>query len=161
MQSLTGPGDLDSLLGFRDLGGQLFNNLFSAFYGTIFVLVAMLLLQILLRRLLPAAIFTWAIFTTIAALSTPGVDLITFIIIGVIVGTIIFLIIRFGMVAGAATQFALMRFFTLPSLPDPSAWHAFAAGTTIAGLTGLAILAFYLSLAGRSVIADDLLEDSH
>ena len=68
-------------------------------------------------------------------------------------GLMVFLLLRFGLLAASVFSFSFFLFDRFPITPNFSAWYAGSGIFAIAVLLALACLAFYTSLGGRGETA--------
>ncbi|MET0625877.1 MAG: serine/threonine-protein kinase [Pyrinomonadaceae bacterium] len=122
--------------------------------GFVFMLF---LLSRLLRGERRAAFGAWALFIT--AISLGGSHPYVLLFSGALAACYIFVASRFGLLAIAVAQFVFFMVEFYPWTTDPSAWYAgvtlFAASVIVA----LAVYGFRVSLAGRPLLRERLLED--
>lgn len=154
-----GVPDFEGLLGFRLLAGEFFyNNLTFATFVSLAVLFLLLLLRIILRR-------DWAAITVCAAIITffaidPNGNVAVDIAFGALLTAIIlFVLLRFGLLALVACFLFLLLFQNYPITSDFSAWYVEATLFVLAVTIGLAVYGFYISLAGQPLFKGRLLED--
>jgi hypothetical protein len=119
-----------------------------------FVLV---LLRILLRRQWLAA----AVFLLIGAITSAtgaGNPYINLLYAAVLAGIITFTLIRFGLLAAVVSQFLSTLLLGFPLTFDFSVWYAVNSLFSLAIVVVLAIYGFYVSLAGRPIFREEMLE---
>jgi serine/threonine-protein kinase len=147
--------------GMRQTVGAYFDDLSSPLWISISLLCFLLLLRVLLRREWAAVAAFLAIFAVAMALGRPeGISLVIGLMFGLAFwGISVFVLIRFGLLALVIQWSFFFIFNDLPLTNDLSTWYA---GKSIVGLALLAALTcygFWISLAGRPLIAHDLLEE--
>ena len=116
------------------------------------------LLRLLLRR---QAIAIGAFMIIVLLLSSPtatsGNPIVGFALEGLLWATILFVVFRFGLVAMMALVIGAEWLDSFPLTFDLSAWYAVHTLIALAALAALAGYAFWISLAGRPLFKDTLL----
>jgi serine/threonine-protein kinase len=150
------PMVLEPLLGGRHPAGALFDCGGIAVFWGLMPLMLFLILRAVLRKQRPAAVVLFLVFTAFFGLGNEhGVY---WLVVPLLVGSGIFLLVRFGLWATVAGLFAAIVLDTFPVTLDFSAWYIGASLTALATIAGLAVYGFYTSLAGRPLFGDDLLK---
>jgi serine/threonine-protein kinase len=130
-------------------------HLASAPAFTLYVLVALLLLRLILRRQAPAFV-AWAVLGIVInarAISSGNIAL-GVVYLAVFVSVWMLLLLRVGMVASMAMLITLSTLESFPMTLEFSAWYASTTLLAFAVVFGLAGFAFHTSLAGRPVFGD-------
>jgi serine/threonine-protein kinase len=150
-----------SLEGMRQTVGTYFDDLSSSVWISIALLCLLLLLRVLLRRQWAAIGAFLAIFAGAMALGRPeGMSLVIALTFGLSFwGMSTFVLIRFGLLALVMQWGFLTIFDELPLTTDLSTWYAEKAIVGLLLLAAVASYGFWISLAGRPLIARDLLEE--
>jgi serine/threonine-protein kinase len=145
-----------SLLGTRHVLGIVMNRLYESVLSPAILLMLFFLFRVVLRKPWLAAAAVILIFTFIFA-GPPSI--VNVLLWGLSWSVIMFLLLRFGLVAACALWFCNGLLFLFPITANLTAWYAsigmFAVGVALL----LAGFAFYTSLGGQKVIAGELLED--
>lgn len=109
----------------------------------------------LLRNELLAALGAAALFT-LAQEEVSGPDWwVVGLLYLVATAALIFVLLRFGLVATIAAVFFIDAVNAMPLGTDWSAWHMPASIATLLLLVGISVLAFWRSLGGRALIIED------
>jgi hypothetical protein len=149
----------EPLLGLRLSAGEFFyNNVTFATFLSLGVVFLLLLLRIILRRDW-AAIGVCGIVITLISINAGGNLLIQIIFGGLLTTIILFVLLRFGLLALVSCFLFLLLFLNYPITSDFSAWYIEATVFVLAVSIGLAIYGFYISLAGQPLFRGKLLED--
>jgi serine/threonine-protein kinase len=152
-------GAVRVLDGIRATAGEYLQQLSGAVYIPIAFLFLLLLLRVILRRQWAATAAFVAILSSFVVLANPSYDPLIMGIMGLGFWSLIILcMIRFGLLA-LMMMFVFDTLGQLPAATDPSAWYAGQAWVVVLFLAALACYGFWISLAGRSLIARDLLPD--
>ena len=153
------PGSLESYLGACLAGGELCNALVAGInMGMLFVILP-LLLWVCLRRQQWANVATLVIWAGFFHLCWDGGANWSFLAYATLLTAVmLWVTIRFGLLASTGMFFCIILLMDLPSTADWSAWYAGTAffGNLLIGV--LALCSFLLALAGRPLLRDDLLE---
>jgi serine/threonine protein kinase/MFS family permease len=151
--------DLENLLGMRMVAGNfLFNHLTYVIFLSLTVLFVLLLLRIVLRKDW-AAIGVCALFVAIFSIDQSGNLPIQFISGGLATAIILFVLVRFGLLALTACFLFLFLLQQYPISSDFSVWYIEATIFALGLAVCLAIYGFYISLAGQPLFGAKLLED--
>jgi serine/threonine-protein kinase len=130
-------------------------HLASAPAFTLYVLVALLLLRLILRRQ-ALALVAWAVLgiaINARAISSGNIPLgVGY--LAVFVSTWALLLARVGIVASMAMLVTLAALETFPMTFEFSAWYASTTLLALGTLFGLTAFAFHTSLAGRPLFSD-------
>jgi len=116
------------------------------------------LLFFLFRAVLRKEWLAAAAFVFLVAWPTEGGGWIVFALGLVTAGAIIFVFLRFGLLALVFCTF-FSHFLQFPLTTDPSAWYAGTSLFLLLVLAGIAVYGFRIALAGRSVLSGMRLED--
>ena len=123
-------------------------------------MVVLLLLRLLLRRqglAVAAFLILWALLgSPIYLAGNPWLGYTIFALLATIVLTVLF---RVGILALAATYFALGPLQAFPMTFRLSSWYAMHMLIGLAAFAAVAGWSFYVSLAGRPVFSESLLKD--
>ena len=141
------------------------STLFSGVLGAIISSIAialiisfmLFLLRILLRNTWAATIGFLLLATCLNALS--GAPLIQIIISSLILGTMWFLLLRFGLLALAAGYLFNQLLNSFPITMELSAWYSGIGLAGLALLISMALYAFHTSLGGQPLFGRASLED--
>jgi serine/threonine-protein kinase len=160
---LQQPPDLsgihfNTLLGLRGIAPVLAGTQIpvSLFHGLGYVFL-LLLLSLVLRSELRAAIGAWLLF--IGAFAIGGVPLFVLVFSGLLAASYIFVTSRFGMLAITVAQFVFFMIEFYPFTTDFSVWYAGVSIFALSVVTTLAVYGFYTSLAGEPLFRGHFLED--
>jgi len=152
-------GGLDVLLGGRQLTSALVGSVLQALLVPIGILFLLLLLRILLRREWLAIVAIVVLFTVpTVAISDRRFLLISLVVTLLNWAVILLVLSRFGLVS-VCTIFLLSAVMSLISSTDLSAWHAGATITVVAVMLAVAGYGLFTSLAGRSLLREDLVPE--
>ena len=149
----------DILLGLRHVAGETLNMLITGVYSAMFLLMALLVLQIFLRKIWLAAPAIWLLGVTLIFLGSQEHSVGLLIGIGVVTAFQVFVVIRYGLLAGVAMGFSFSLLLASPFSTDLTAWHSPPTLACLLVFSSLAAFAFYLSLAGRPVFKRSLLQE--
>jgi hypothetical protein len=119
-------------------------------------LFLVLLLRVLVRNQWIAALVAATVVTLAfdAATSPPMLMFFTFIAFGIF----LFVLVRFGLLAGFLCMAFLYIGSSVPLTADASSWYAGRSLFALLVMAGIAVYAFYISLAGRQLFKGDALE---
>ena len=145
---------LSSLLGARHWIGAHAAGANDALETGLFVFMTIFAMRQFLRKELLAALAAAAIFT-MAQNNVKGQEwwLVALIYL-VAVSALIYVLLRFGLVATIAAVFFINALNTMALGTDLNAWYIPSSIATLLLLLGIAILAFWRSLGGRALIED-------
>jgi serine/threonine-protein kinase len=145
------------LLDVRHLIGGTLGALAFGISQVLFLCFVLVLLRILLRRqwLAATVFFLFGTFTLATGAGNPYVNLLY---AAALSGIVTFTLIRFGLLAAVVAQFLSSLLLDFPLTFDFSAWYAVNSLFGLAIVAALAIYGFYVSLAGRSIFREELLE---
>jgi serine/threonine-protein kinase len=151
---------LEPLLGMRLAAGEFFYNNLTFVTGlSLCTLFLLLLLRIILRRDW-AAIGVSGLIITLVPLNFVGGNLLVEIIFGgLLTVVILFVLLRFGLLALTTCFLFIFLFLNYPITSDFSAWYIEATVFVLMLTIGLAVYGFYISLAGQPLFRGKLLED--
>jgi hypothetical protein len=74
-------------------------------------------------------------------------------------GILVFVLVRYGLLAGVMTVYAVNRLLQLPLTSDLASWTATPTLWMMAVMVALAVYGFRTALAGRPALKADLLAD--
>jgi hypothetical protein len=141
----------------RQAAGQWSAVLGNIFIGPMSILLVVLLLRVLVRRNRLAVGLAFVLFTLFEAMPrlffpiSWGIAVASWVVVMVV-------LIRFGLLATIVAMLFANYHYWLPVTSDPGSWYATRGYLSLALLVAFAGYGFYLSLAGRSLIAgEDLL----
>jgi hypothetical protein len=156
----TGPfswANLDYLLGSRYFFAGCLSAVISAIFIGLFCLVLLFLLRLVLRQswlALTALFLLWTVVTVVSLGSGYYVETFT---IGIGVAMFLTLLTRFGILAAMIPMFFVN--LEAPGTLDFSAWYGESAVLALMVLTGITLYGFYVSVGGRPLFGQDLLEN--
>ena len=156
---LLHPATMAILLGFRHVAIDWVVALFISVVNGLLLLFLLLILRVGLRRQWAAVaglcLISSAVFILDGWQGTPWID-VTF---GALIGVaIVVALVRFGLLAAMVSVFVRQVLFIYPTTLDLSTWYA---GGTVLVLLIIVVLSaggFYLSLGGRPLLRDELLQ---
>jgi serine/threonine-protein kinase len=143
---------LDALLGFRFGAARIvFESAVAACYA-VAIFFLLFLLRSLLRKDWLAAIVFMGIFTLqiVAGSEQPLKEAPFFLVIA---GSIVFILVRFGLVAYAAGLFTILVLFDFPITRHLAAWYAPTGILAVVVIAALAVYGYMATLEGRSAFA--------
>ena len=150
--------DPDALLDTRHNLGLLMNSFGSAVTGVFILFEFFLLLMILRKQWLTAAFVI--LINAIGGVSIGGDTSVIIVLLWLLgVGPGVFLLLRFGLVAGCVYYYANALLIVFPVTTNFSAWYASGGMFAIAVTLALAGYAFYASLGGQKLFEGKLLEE--
>jgi predicted Ser/Thr protein kinase len=144
-----------ALLGFRYDIAQYLQIVVAAVVAPMVLLLLLLLLLVLLRRRWVALLTLFALLTAIATLVTmrPGDNVYANVVVcGMIAASMLFLLMRFGLLAVVIAVFYILLLHSYPITADWRVWYAEASLFAMALATGLALYGFYTSLSHRKLL---------
>ena len=151
-------GMLHMLLGARAvLAFTTFCVVLCLFYS-LALLFILFLLRVLLRSEWTAVVVVLLILAARDALSSDSLLLGGF-FNALAWGDLLFLLVRYGLLATAAAAFLNIVFISFPITTQMSAWYSGIGLTGLALLLGLTAYAFHTSLGGRPLFGRALLQD--
>jgi hypothetical protein len=127
--------------------------------GVLFVRLAFLFILVLLRALLRREWTAVAFFLVIFALGVANRVPVYAITSLVWAGLAVFLLTRFGLLAGLANGVMYYLMHDFPLTTDGSAWYAGISLTGILLIAAITLYGFYTSLGGRPVFGGALIEE--
>jgi Protein kinase domain len=156
MQPFSGPEQ--NFLGVRAIIASLSYGLLIVLLIQLSSLFVLFFLRVLLRKQWAAAIAFVLLFTVLYS-SWSQFNPVILLTNVIVTGLMVFLLIRFGLVALVATWFFNGLLTNFPLTTQGSAWYA---GISLAGILLMAVMAlygFYTSLGGRPVFGGAVLEE--
>jgi len=147
---------LDPLQGFRLTAAGSLNSLANSLFGPLLILFILFVLRVLLRNQWAAAgvcVIIIAVLNTGAPTAYFVPDFIVNSIQGVL---LIFVMIRFGLVAAIACSSLSDYLLGVPRTLDFSQWYASMGMLPLVLMAAVAIYAFYKSVAGRPIFGAEL-----
>ena len=150
-----------ALGGLNGVSGVVFRILdlnMVAIMDVLLMLVLLLVLRLLVRRTWPAVALSWILATLVVApaAGNPYLDLLYAGVAAALWYTVLF---RVGILSALIGVFVGQVLTTFPLTLDLSAWYAGQSMFVLLFVTGLAVYGFYVSLAGRPIFADDVLQE--
>ena len=148
-----------ALGGVRPAAGYALFVTASAILLGMYTFLGLFLLRLVLRKLWLAAAVLLLLYVGInvaASTANPALDGFSALLIG---GSIVFLLLRFGLLTAVAAAFCSSILEVFPLTPDFSAWYAAGSILALAVVAALLIYAFHRALAGKPAFRFDLLED--
>ena len=142
---LTGPGMVAGLLQI------------AVPLGSVLLLTLLLFFLILLRRQWITVMMLFLVLTVVGGAATGG-GAIGWLAIAWQVAVILFVLVRFGLLAMIFLNVFANGLTSLPIGLDPSAWYAGYSVVSLLALIALAVYGFSISLAGRRVFSETLLD---
>ena len=146
---------LNSLLGARHWMGAHASNANEALSTGLFVFLTIFAMRQLLRNEVLAALAAAIIFTLLQGDVTGPEWWIIGLFYGISITALIFVLLRFGLVATIAAVFFVNGLNAMVLTTDWSAWFLPASVATLLLLGGIAVFAFWRSLGDRALIAGD------
>jgi hypothetical protein len=150
--------ELSSLLGIRGFTRIFSDTLITSVFMPMAYLFLLLLLTILLRKEWVAVGVVWLTFALALDLigHNPSID---WIFAGLEAGILIFLLVRYGLLAAIFAEFFWNLGLMLPLTSDFSTWYGpnaiFALGSGVA----LVVYGFYISTAGEPLFKGGFIQD--
>ncbi|HKO96226.1 MAG TPA: serine/threonine-protein kinase [Pyrinomonadaceae bacterium] len=145
------------LLGLRSLPFGVSYQIFASLTQPFIILFILFMFRVVLRRDLLAALGAGTLAALALSLVQQDLHQIPFAILSAVL--VVFCLYRFGLLAlVAATYFLHLNIF-FPITSDFTAWYAADFVVALIIALGLAVYAFYISLAGQPLFKSKLLED--
>jgi len=157
---LPGVVKLDTLLGLREAIGEFFFTTvsFILLIGLSYMFVLVVLYIIVRRRDWLVSLVAWLLVTILLGLN--GRSLLGNLLFSAIISTLVLIVAtRFGLLALVSSMFFLLLLTTFPMTTDFSVWYASSTIFALVAGLGLAVYAFYISLAGQQVFKGGLLKE--
>jgi len=155
----TGPTNLDfnlyAVQGARHWIGSNASMLGNALRLGILVFLAVFGLRVLLRRDWLAVLAASALFTMMEIENKSDDGIILFAVYMGVFSILIFLLLRFGLVASITTVFVVNSFSNITLGASFKTWYTPFGLATFLLVLGIAIYAFWRSLGGRELIGDN------
>jgi len=156
---LLHPATAEILLGFRHVAIDWILGLFISVVNGLLLLFLLLILRVVLRRQWAAVaalcLISSAVFILDGWQGTPWID-VTF---GALIGVaIVVALVRFGLLAAMVSVFVRQILFIYPTTLDLSTWYAGGTVLVLLIVVALSAVGFYLSLGGRPLLRDELLQ---
>jgi hypothetical protein len=136
----------------------LFNLQPSAASVPLILLFLIVLFRVVLRKPWAAVGVTWLIMTAVGALQN-GAGPFVWIFSAILFALVLLIIIRGGFLAAIAAFFVEAVLRVVPMTFDFSAWYAPWMWIVVAGPVALAVYGFWISLAGKPLFTEDLLQE--
>ena len=150
-------GTTDYLLGARGTATALLYQVNNSISSTLMFFFLIFLLRVILRKQWLAAAGFTLIFAVQALLTSehPWVD---FPLVIIIYGVAAVVVVRFGLIALASGIFMADLIGNAPQTTDFSAWYSTATVFPLLVVAAMAIWGFYMALAGRPLLKNELFE---
>jgi hypothetical protein len=157
-------GNLDAFLGARAIIKAVADGLVNGLFAALGLMFPFFVLRVLLRREWAAAALFMLIWTVIGTLNptigfTSGSLLLSVATAAVVYGALLFVLLRFGLLAFAANHFFSILLTSFPITTQVSAWYSGIGLVGLVLLLGLAGYGFYTSLGGQPLFGRASLED--
>jgi serine/threonine-protein kinase len=154
--ALPTAGELGSLSG---LGVMAFGTVFAASISVLdplWALVVVLLVHFLVRRRTWSAVLAWLLAVLVATFTAgdPAAMVSAALYSSIGTGILLFILVRFGLLAGMVATFVGFVLMDLPATLDLSAWYADRAGFGVLVVVALLAWGFRTALAGQAVFRD-------
>ncbi len=146
------------LLGGRAVVSGTLGMLSQSIFPGLAVLFLFFLFRMLLRKQWAAAAVLILILTASEALRTEA-PLLFALFLAIAYAVLVFLLMRFGLLAAIAAFFFNRLLNGFPITTDASAWYAGIGLTAVLVMAAVTLYGFYTSLAGRPVFGKAALED--
>jgi len=155
-----GSGPQWEFLGARTIISDISLSLGPVLFIPLVILFVLFLLRALLRKEWAAAVVFVLLFTVFEALGLGRQFVLFHLVEGLIFwGLSTFVLIRFGLLAFAASGFFTSLLSGFPLTTQGSAWYAGISLAVILLMAAIALYAFYTSLGGRPVFGGPVLEE--
>ena len=156
---LLHPASMEILLGTRHVAIDWIVSLFVSVASALLLLFLLLILRVVLRRQWAAVAALCLIYAAVNILQgwqgVPWIDVTAGALIGV---SIVVALVRFGLLAAMVSLFVSEILFVYPMTLDLSTWYAGGSLLVLLIAVALSALGFYLSLGGRPLLRDELLQ---
>jgi hypothetical protein len=148
---------LDMVLGVRQLLGQFLTFLPQAISSSLVILFTILALRMLVRRQWLAGVISIVFFTVLTSATALGGSrpLIGAVVWGLFYGGVVFVLIRFGLVALTAGIFVQYSLLSFPITAHVSAWYWDSSLFVLASIFAVALYGF------RAVLRVPTVAQSH
>jgi serine/threonine-protein kinase len=144
----------DALLGVRGAAVAFLAAIPSCVIQALIWFVLIFVLRLLLRRDWLAAGAFVLVYVLLNVLGYPAAPLTGALFAAVQTGLLVFVMLRFGLLALAAASFAYVLLILFPITADFSVWYAGVSLFAVIGVAAIAAFAFHNSLAGRPLFGD-------
>ena len=145
---------LDALLGPREILAELVFGQTNAAAGAMGCVLVLLLARRLVGNLWAAAVLTLVVLA-IPDMLAMDVPLWMSLPIDVLLdGILVFLLVRYGLLAGVVTVYVVNRLLQHPITPDLASWTATPTWWALGMMAALSVYGFRTALAGRPAIRD-------
>jgi serine/threonine-protein kinase len=148
------------LTGVRRVAGWLFAAQPGAMLAPIGVFFLIFGLRVVVRKQWIAVALAFALMSVIQGLQMQQPTLLAWAVAASVWAILIFVIVRMGLLAGVISFIYANLLLSLPLTTDPSVWYFDRAAFGLLVLIGLTSYGVYLSIAGRPVFADSLLQEA-
>jgi serine/threonine-protein kinase len=149
-----------TLAGLDRVAGILLGTQPGAMIAPIGVFFLIFGLRILVRRQWIALGLAFALMSLLQGLQTQQTTVLGWVTSAAVWGLLIFVIVRLGILAAVISFVYANLLLALPLTTDLSSWYANRAWFGLAVLAAVTAYGFYLSLAGRPLLAGALLQDA-
>jgi Protein kinase domain len=145
----------DTLLGGRWALGELFNNLAPIVIFPTILLILLVLLRMIVRSQALTVALAAVIYAALWSLASEyfWLQMAFMLPVGAL---LVFGVLRFGVVAVMSGFFTVLVTTSFPTTLDLTAWYSGSSLMVMGVVAALAVYAFYVSLAGRKLLTDDL-----
>jgi type IV secretory pathway VirB3-like protein len=144
--------ELQSLLGVKGTVAAFLTLIPNCVVLALIWFVLIFILRAMLRRdWLGAGAFV-SIYMALNAIGTPATPAVAALFAGVETALLVFVMLRFGLVALIASSFVYELMLLFPITADFSVWYAGASLFALLSVAAMAVFAFHASLAGRPLL---------
>jgi predicted Ser/Thr protein kinase len=145
---------MDSLLGVRGTIAAFLGLIPNCVLLALIWFVLLFILRVMLRRDWLAAGAVVSIYMVLNAIGTPTTPALAALFAGVETTLLVFVMLRFGLVALIASSFVFELMILFPITPDFGVWYAGASMFALLSVAAMAAFAFHSALAGRPLFGD-------
>jgi type IV secretory pathway VirB3-like protein len=145
---------LDSLLGVRGNIAAFLSLIPNCVLLALIWFILIFILRLVLRRDWLAAGAVVSIYMVLNAIGTPVSPALAALFAGVETTLLVFVMLRFGLVALIASSFVYELMILFPITPDFGVWYAGASIFALLSVAATAAFAFHSALAGRPLFGD-------
>ena len=148
------------LTGLRTVAGSFFSLQPGAMLAPIGVFFLIFVLRIAVRKQWIAIAVAFALMSTIQGLQLQQPSILGWVVAAAVWALLIFVIVRLGVLAAVISFTYANLLLSLPLTTDLSVWYFDRAAFGLLVLIALTSYGVYLSIAGRTVFADSLLQEA-
>ncbi|HXM42159.1 MAG TPA: serine/threonine-protein kinase [Bryobacteraceae bacterium] len=145
---------MESLLGVRGAVAGFLTLIPNCVVLALIWFVLIFVLRVVLRRDWLAAGAFVSIYMALNVIGTPASPALAALFAGIETGLLVFVMLRFGLVALIASSFVYELLLLFPITADFSVWYAGASLFALLSVAAMAAFAFHASLAGRPLFGD-------